>query len=295
MDRRDPDLFRGRVRVYARRLEPVRPRRPGLHCDVRGAVGGALRGLRLSPAPVCATFLAAALMLSGCFLFIRSAPRGLDRDHRPAARNVRVRSPRCVQRLRGLHSGGGGANGRRGVPRAPARGHDKAARGRPHPLPARRRILAVIALYGVAKPRAVFDNVHRERDAGARLLDDPRAVVATHPDLSRAPDLAGRWQFVPGLGTPLQYFLQNTLEVQRRPVWRSGLRSISPAACPASSSMAISANAWPCARSAIGGTLLALPMMLPLLVIHQKIGCAMAVAPLMGRASRPGRGRPSST
>ena len=240
-----------------------------------GALGVALcAGFAFAP-PVYATFLAAALMLSGCFLFIRSALRGLiatiGQQHVMSGQVAAAFSAfETIPAVAGLMAGGVFSGLLEG---------DKAARGAHTLFLVGGGILAVIALYGVLKPRAVFDNVHRERDAGARLLDDLKRLLR-HTPIYPALLIWLLWQFVPGLGTPLQYFLQNTLKFSdaQYGVWF--------ALYFAGGVPGFILYGYLCQRLAlrtlmIGGTLLALPMMLPLLVIHQKIG-AMAVAPLMG-------------
>jgi Na+/melibiose symporter-like transporter len=240
-----------------------------------GALGAVLcAGFAFAP-PVYATFLAAALTLSACFLFIRSALRGLiatiGQQHVMSGQvSAAVNAFETIPAVVGLIAGGVLSGLLEG---------DKAARGAHTLFLVGGGILAAVAFYGVLKPRAVFDNVHRERAIAARLLDDLKRLVR-HTPIYPALLIWLLWQFVPGLGTPLQYFLQDTLKFSdaQYGAW-FGLYF-------AGGVPGFILYGYLCRRFALRtllfwGTLLALPMMLPLLIIHQKIA-ALAVAALMG-------------
>ena len=137
---------------------------------------------------------------------------------------------------------------------------------------------AAIGLYGLLRPRVVFDNVHRELKPTARLRDDLMRLVRHWP-LYPALLIWLLWQFVPGFGTPLQYFLQNTLKFSDTDytVWF--------ALYYVGGVPAFVLYGWLCQRFAfrtllVWGAVLAMPMMLPLLVIHTAFGAIWSLAPM---------------
>jgi Na+/melibiose symporter-like transporter len=240
-----------------------------------GALGAGLcAGFAFAP-PVYATFLAAALVLSACFLFIRSALRGLigtigQQQAMSGQVSAAVSAFETIPAVVGLMAGGLLSSLLEG---------DKAASGAHILFLIGGGILAVIALYGVLKPRAVFDNIRREREAGAPLIDDLKRLVR-HAPIYPALLIWLLWQFVPGLGTPLQYFLQDTLTFSdaQYGIW---FALYFVGGVPGFILYGYLCQRFTLRTLLIGGTLLALPMMLPLLIIHQKIA-AMAVAGMMG-------------
>jgi MFS transporter len=239
-----------------------------------GALGAALCvGFAFAP-PVYASFLAAELALSACFLFIRSALRGLmgaiGQQHAMSGQvAAAVSAFETIPAVVGLMAGG--------VLSGLVEG-DKAALGARTLFLVGGAILALVALYGMLRPRAVFDNVRRERDTAAHLLDDLKRLVR-HAPIYPALLIWLLWQFVPGIGTPLQYFLQDTLKFSdaEYTVWFA-LYFIGGVP-------GFLAYGWLCQRFTlrtllIGGTLLALPMMLPLLLIHDKTGAMLLAGPI---------------
>jgi Na+/melibiose symporter-like transporter len=239
-----------------------------------GALGAALcAGFALAP-PVYATFLAAALTLSACFLFIRSALRGLigtiGQQHSMSGQMAAAVSAfETLPTVVGLVAGG--------VLSGLVEG-DRADLGACTLFLVGGAILALVALYGLLRPRAVFDNARRERDAASHLVDDLKRLVR-HAPIYPALLIWLLWQFVPGLGTPLQYFLQDTLKFSdaQYTVWF--------ALYFAGGVPGFVLYGYLCRRFAlrtllIVGAVLALPMMLPLLLIHEKTGALWLAAPI---------------
>jgi len=240
-----------------------------------GALGAALSaGFAFAP-PVYATFLAAALLLSACFLFVKSALRGLiatigQQNAMSGQVSAAFSSFEAVPVVIGLLAGGLLSNLLEG---------DKAAQGAHTLFLVGAVLLVLVALYGVLKPRAVFDHVHRERDAAARLVDDLKRLVR-HAPIYPALLIWLLWQFVPGFGTPLQYYLQDTLK------FSDAQYTLWFALYFAGGVPGFVLYGYLCRRFAlrtllVWGTILALPMMLPILILHQKTG-ALAVAAPMG-------------
>jgi Na+/melibiose symporter-like transporter len=240
-----------------------------------GSAGAALcAGFAFAP-PVYATFLAAALMLSACFLFVKSALRGLiatiGQQHAMSGQvSAAFSAFEAVPVVVGLLAGGLLSNLIEG---------DKAAQGAHTLFLVGGGLLVLVALYGVLKPRAVFDHVHRERDAAARLADDLKRLVR-HTPIYPALLIWLLWQFVPGFGTPLQYYLQDTLKFSdaQYTLW---FAFYTAGSVPGFVLYGYLCRRFPLRTLLVWGTILALPMMLPILILHQKIG-ALAVAAPMG-------------
>ena len=240
-----------------------------------GALGAVLcAGFVFAP-PVYATFLAAALLLSTCFLFVRSALRGLiatigQQNAMSGQVSAAFSAFEAVPVVVGLLAGGLLSNLLEG---------DKAAQGAHTLFLVGGVLLVLVALYGVLKPRAVFDHVHRERDAGARLVDDLKRLVR-HTPIYPALLIWLLWQFVPGFGTPLQYYLQDTLKFSDAQ-YTAWFALYFAGGVPGFVLYGYLCRRFALRTLLVWGTILALPMMLPILILHQKSG-ALAVAPLMG-------------
>ena len=71
-------------------------------------------------------------------------------------------------------------------------------------------IMALVALYGLWKPTSVFDNLQGERASDAHPVDDIKRLVKHWP-IYPALLIWFLWNFAPGSGTPLQYYLQDAL------------------------------------------------------------------------------------
>src|SRR5262245_2756626 len=74
-------------------------------------------------------------------------------------------------------------------------------------------IMAAVALYATWRPKSVFDNVRVEQATGGRPLNDLGRLVRHWP-VYPALLIWLLWNFAPGSVTPLQYYLQNTLNAQ---------------------------------------------------------------------------------
>jgi Na+/melibiose symporter-like transporter len=219
--------------------------------------------------------MAASLLLGVCGLFLRSAQRGLigtmGQQHVmsgqvAAAANTFDAFPTVA----GLLAGGLVSNVMEG---------DRAAQGARLFFLIGGAFLAAIGLYGLLRPRVVFDNVHRELDAAARLRDDLVRLIR-HKPIYPALLIWLLWQFVPGFGTPLQYFLQDTLKFSdaQYTVWFALYYG---GGVPGFILYGLLCQRFALRTLLFWGVLASVPMMLPLLLIHGLSG-ALLVAPLMG-------------
>jgi hypothetical protein len=168
---------------------------------------GAAFSLAFLFAPVApAALLAASLALTCCALFAAAAQNGLSatiaRQHAMTGRMAAVWSIfLMIPWVCALLLGGQVAEALEGA----------------DPLFAQRilfcagaALFATVALFGLWRPRAVYENVHREapdarrpgRELG-RLLRHRPAVLALL--------IWAMWNFNPGAGTPAQFHLQNNL------------------------------------------------------------------------------------
>lgn len=66
--------------------------------------------------------------------------------------------------------------------------------------------MALVALYGLWKPASFFDNLQVERPPDAHAVDDIKRLVRHWP-IYPALLIWLLWNFAPGSGTPLQYYL----------------------------------------------------------------------------------------
>ncbi len=140
-------------------------------------------------------------------------------------------------------------------------------------------MLGGTALYGLLKPASVYAHVRRERLAGEHPLKDLRRL-ARHWPIYPAFLIWLLWQFVPGLGTPMTFFMQDTLhasDAQFGLWWALYIGG----AIPAYVLFGFLCRRFPLRTLLLWGTVAALPMMLPLLLIRDA-GLALAVAAPMG-------------
>ncbi|HEY5105656.1 MAG TPA: hypothetical protein VII73_02665 [Caulobacteraceae bacterium] len=139
-------------------------------------------------------------------------------------------------------------------------------------------MMAMIAVYGTWKPASVFDNIHSERLTSVKPLDDFKRLLAHRP-IYPALLIGLLWAFLPGFGTSFQFFFQNTLH-GRDAQWGQWGAIYAAGYIPTYALYGVL-----CRRFALGkllwwGTIAALPMMFPLLMIHTVTGALIAAAPM---------------
>ena len=140
-------------------------------------------------------------------------------------------------------------------------------------------MLGGVALYGLLKPASVFAHVRRERLTGERPLAELRRLLRHRP-IYPALLIWLLWQFVPGFGTPLQFFMQNTLHF-RDSQYGLWFALYVGGGAPAYVLFGFLCRRFPLRPLLTWGTVAAVPMMLPVLFIHDA-GVAIAVAAPMG-------------
>jgi MFS family permease len=138
--------------------------------------------------------------------------------------------------------------------------------------------MAAVALYALWRPREVFDNVSSANGAVARPLEDIRRLLRHRP-IYPALLIWLLWNFAPGSTTPLQYHLQNTLHASDSQ-W--GLWN---AIFAASFIPTFIAYGFLCRRVTLKkllwwGTVIAVPQMVPLLLIHSVTAALIAAVPI---------------
>jgi MFS family permease len=140
-------------------------------------------------------------------------------------------------------------------------------------------VMALIAAYGAFKPASVFTALRPERLTSEKPLEDVRRLLRHWP-LYPALLIWLLWNFVPGLGTPLTYYMQNSLHGSdsQCALWRAlylaGFLPPYLAFGWLSRRFSLRALLW-------AGTIIAIPMMFPLLAMPN-MRWALGAAPVMG-------------
>jgi MFS family permease len=128
-------------------------------------------------------------------------------------------------------------------------------------------ITALIGLYGLWKPRAVFEHAYDRPEAkGSNLIGDLKRLVR-HKAVYPAVLILFLFQFSPGSNTPLQYYLTNTLHASDA-AYGEFQAIFTVAFLPM-----FFLYGWLCRRVALKhllfwGTVLTVPQMIPLAFIH---------------------------
>jgi MFS family permease len=139
-------------------------------------------------------------------------------------------------------------------------------------------VMALVAVYGVLKPAAVFDNLRDERAMAAHPLEDVKRLVRHRP-VYPALLIWLLWNFAPGSATPLQYYLQNTLHAADAQ-WGQWNAMFAASFIPT-----FLLYGWLCRKVALRtlllwGTVVAVPQMVPLLFIRSIEGALIAAVPM---------------
>jgi len=139
-------------------------------------------------------------------------------------------------------------------------------------------IMTAIALYGLVKPKVVFDSIKDERDVSATPLSDLGRLIKHWP-IYPALLIWFLWDFAPGSQTVMQYYISNTLHA-------------SDAAWGAYNAIFVAGfiptfllYGYLCPRVSLKkllfwGTVVGAPQMLPLLFIHSVPTVLIAAAGL---------------
>jgi len=139
-------------------------------------------------------------------------------------------------------------------------------------------IMALVALYGLWKPASVFGNLQVERPSDAHPLDDIKRLVRHWP-IYPALLIWFLWNFAPGSGTPLQYYLQDTLHAKDAQ-WGQWNAIFSASFIPTFLVFGVLCRKFPLKTLLFWGTVVAIPQMVPLLFIHSVTGALIAAVPI---------------
>jgi MFS family permease len=139
-------------------------------------------------------------------------------------------------------------------------------------------IMAIVALYALWKPAAVFDNVRFENGAEGHPLTDLKRLVRHWP-IYPALLIWLLWNFAPGSATPLQYHLQNTLHATDAQ-WGQWNAIFAASFIPTFIVYGLLCRLFPLKTLLFWGTIVAIPQMVPLLFIHSVTGALIAAAPI---------------
>jgi hypothetical protein len=211
--------------------------------------------------PVSITaLLVAVIFITVAFLFVQSAATGLAatiaRQHVMSGQMSTVmNSVLSVAALIPLVAGGYLSDELKG------RGADQAARLL---FLVGAAIMAGVALFALWRPKVVYANVRTEHDVAFHPLQDA-ARLFSHWPVYPALGIWLLWNFAPGSGTALQFYLQDSLHAtDDQWGWWQGIF----AACfiPTYGLFGLLCRRMPLRRLLFWGTVVAVPQMVPLLI-----------------------------
>ncbi len=139
-------------------------------------------------------------------------------------------------------------------------------------------LMAATAVYGLWKPRAVFDHLHAEGGPRAHPWQDMKRLFR-HKPVYPALLIWSLWQFSPGSATPLQYYLQNTLHASDAQ-WGQWNAIYLGSFIPMFLLYGLLCRRYALGRLLFWGAVVAVPQMVPLLLVHNVTGALIAAAPI---------------
>jgi hypothetical protein len=221
-----------------------------------------------------ATLFAALLVLTAAFLFVQSAQSGLSsilgQQHVMCGQvstvwNVFATLPTIAALLAG--------------------GHLSGALERLAPGAATRilfltgaAIMAATALFGAWRPGVVFDTLQAEHAAPTRPREDV-ARLLRHRAIYPALLISTLWNFAPGSNTALQYYLQDTLHATDAQ-WGAWSAIFAGAFIPTFLLYGALCRRLALRTQLVWSTVVAVPQMVPLLLMHSATGALIAAAPI---------------
>jgi len=140
-------------------------------------------------------------------------------------------------------------------------------------------IMALIAVLGLWKPKAVFANLHRARAENRHLVADMMRL-ARHRPIYPALIILLLWNFSPATQTVLQYYLSNTLHTSDAQ-WGAYNAISSLSFLPAYALFGFLSPRYPLKTLLWWGTLVGIPQVVPLLFVHSASG-VLLTAVLIG-------------
>jgi MFS family permease len=143
-------------------------------------------------------------------------------------------------------------------------------------------IMALVAAYGLLKPASVFGNLKDERPADAHPWDDVKRLVRHWP-IYPALLIWTLWNFSPGTGTPLQFYLQDTLHAKDAQ-WGMFNAIFGASFIPTFMLFGWLCRKFPLKTLLLWGTVVAVPQWVALPFVHSANEALIAAAPagLMG-------------
>jgi hypothetical protein len=139
-------------------------------------------------------------------------------------------------------------------------------------------VMATIALYGLLRPKSVYDNLHRELGPRADLFGDLRRLFTYWP-VYPALLIWALWQFAPGAQTPLQFYLQDTLHSSDAE-WGWWNAIFVGSFIPTFLLYGWLSQRYPLRPLLWWGCVVAVPQMVPLLFIKTAAGALIAAIPI---------------
>ncbi len=139
-------------------------------------------------------------------------------------------------------------------------------------------IMALIALYGLWRPAAVYDNLAPAPAVQPRLRADFARLIR-HTPIYPALLIWLLWQFAPGSDTPLMFFIQDELHGTDAQFgqWTAIFYAC---AVPTFALYGIPCRRLPLRTLLLWGTLAAVPQFIPLLFAHSITGALIAAIPI---------------
>ena len=140
-------------------------------------------------------------------------------------------------------------------------------------------IMALVAAYAALRPKCVFDNLRKERIGAVEPVKDIRRLIRHWP-IYPALLIWTLWSFAPGSETPLQYYLQNTLRGSDA-AWGQWNAIVEVSYIPTFIVFRLLCRRFPLKNLLFWGTIIAVPQMVPLLLVHSAT-TALIAAVIMG-------------
>jgi len=139
-------------------------------------------------------------------------------------------------------------------------------------------VMLAVAAYGFLKPAAVFADLARETRRPQHLRQDFVRLLGHRP-IYPALGIFLLWNFSPGLGTVLQYFMANTLHASDAQ-WGAFNAILSIAFVPTFILFGFLSPRYSLKKLLWLGTVIAVPQVLPLLFIHSANAALIAAVPI---------------
>ncbi len=139
-------------------------------------------------------------------------------------------------------------------------------------------IMTGVAAYGLWKPKGVFDHLKNERDGSTSPWSDMKRLVRHWP-IYPALFIWFLWDFSPGSGTVLQYYLSNTLHAKDS-VWGDYNAIFAGAFVPTFLLYGVLCRKYSLRTLLIWGTVIAVPQMIPLMFIPTAQAALYAAVPI---------------